>query len=482
MKPTTCCAVESASKFTPIEKEAFGAVSIGAYIIALGLIRLHFYERVLETAPPFEPLARYLSNDGSPSSRWTIIYGGLRGAIARGLNRNHREGAAEEALTTGREAEATIRKMHQVHPAMSTATRLVLQSLSLGSILFDAKQLVSAFDQSDGAMRILRTNKLRNPHHLAVVTLALSCHGRWSTAVGRMAEAVNGCQETMVHLFWVPVKLQKNLYEMHYRLLEGLLLRRRTYDVLEYYGDSWPLRDYAEATDVARECFNISPVHHGFLLGDCLSSQAWGFFNKDPDHPERPAKFELEALHRFDAYKDFQHPRAHFQAIRSLCMLTLYHATAGDLEASAKASEEALRRTRSSGYQLRRAILVEAAGWANDHGNFLFTLTQMEDGARLKAVAWRLRALLLEICIANGEDQSVFAAGFKAPTQGIQDDRKIAAAAHLETASLLPVSHANEESATTAIRDDEVSPSEGSITPTGKLESPPEVIPPVLLL
>lgn len=466
---------DPATNFSPIEKQAFGGVAIGTYIIALGLIRLGFYSRILENTPPVKPLAQLMSDDGSPSSRWTLIYAGIQGAIARGLVESSQQSAREEALAMGREAEAMVRRMHTAHPAMSTAMRLVLQLLSVGSILFQSKQLVSAFDQSDGAMRILRTNKLRDPHHHAVMTWALSCHGRWSTAVGRMPEALNGCQETQVHIFWVPSKLQKRLHAMHFRLLQGLLLRRRTYDVLEYWDESWPLSDYASVTDAARDCFKMSPVHHGFFLGDSLSSQAWGFYNKDLDHPGRPAKFELEALLRFDAYKDFQHPRAHFQAIRSLCMLTLYRATAGDLSGAAKACEEALNRTRSSNYQLRRAILVEAAGWANDHGNYLLTCGKMEDGARLKATAWKMRTLLLEICIANGEDQSVFAAGFKPPTYGIQDDRKVAQEAILGGLPDAPSPAENAEPVASILEEIQAPPSEGSLTPSGKLEPLPGV-------
>jgi tetratricopeptide (TPR) repeat protein len=405
------------------EREAFGGLLIGAHVASLALIRLKDFEQALLTARSAEPLARYMSKDGSPSTRWTLIYGGARGAIARGLMKDPREGAKEEGLATGREAEDIIRKMYKVHPAMSTATRLVLQIINLGTVLFESKELVSAFDQAEAAMQILRQNKLRDPHHLAVVTWALSCHGRWSTAVGRMAEAVNGNQETMVHIWWVPSKHRQRLTQIHVPVLDTLLLRRRTYDILENFGDPWPLGDYYKTTDNARDCFKISPIHNGFLLGDCLSSQAWAVFNKNPDYPEKPVKLELEALQRFDWYKDYQHPRAHFQAIRSLCMLTTYYATAGDLDKASEACEKALDRTRRANHTLRRAILVEAAGWVDEHGLRLIKDGRVEDGARLKATAWKLRSLLLEICVANAEDESVFSGGFRPPTQGVQDDR-----------------------------------------------------------
>ena len=415
--------VDSSARFSAPEREAFGGFLIGAHVAALALIRLKDFAQALLTARSAEPLARCMSNDGSPSSRWALIYGAVRGSIARGLVKDPREGAKEEGIAISREAEGIIRRMYKIHPAMSTATRLVLQIINLGTVLFESKELVSAFDQAEAAMQILRQNKLRDPHHLAVVTWALSCHGRWSTAVGRMAEAVNGNQETMVHIWWVPSKHRQRLTQMHIPVLDTLLLRRRTYDILETFGDPWPLSDYFKTTDSARDCFKISPVHYGFLLGDCLTSQAWAVFNKDPDHPEKAVKLELEALQRFDWYRDYQHPRAHFQAVRSLCMLTMYHTTAGDLNKASQACEDALDRTRRADYALRRAILAQAAGWADEHGLRLIKDGRVEDGAQLKSTAWKLRTLLLEICVANGEDEGIFSGGFRPPTQGVQDDR-----------------------------------------------------------
>lgn len=456
------------------EREAFGGLLIGVHVASLALIRLKDFEQALLMARSVEPLARYMSKYSSPSSRWTLIYGGIRGSIARALLKEPREGAKEEGLATGREAEDIVRKMYKVHPAMSTAIRFVLQIINLGNVLFESKELVSAFDQAESAMQILRQNKLRDPHHLAVVTWALSCHGRWSTAVGRMAEAVNGNQETMVHIWWVPPKHRERLTQIHVPVLDTLLLRRRTYDILENFGDPWPLSDYYKTTDNARDCLKISPVHNGFLLGDCLTSQAWAVFNKDPDNPEKAIKLELEALQRFDWYKDYQHPRAHFQAIRSLCMLTAYYATAGDLEKASEACKEALGRTRRADQTLRRAILVEAAGWADEHGLRLIRDDRIEDGARLKATAWKLRTLLLEICTTNGEDGNVFSGGFRPPTQGVHDDRNNVADI-AEALPLPPSPIAGGENAQITQTDDGKTVSEGTSTPTAALHPRPSM-------
>ncbi|KAF8320001.1 hypothetical protein DL93DRAFT_1920936 [Clavulina sp. PMI_390] len=393
----------SEATFPPLQKEVFGGVVITCYLVNLAFIRLSNWTPLKKNGEAMLEIANALSSHGNPSCKWTLVLAGVKSTMARGWSYVRPktmppDEAFERAFQLAQQAEDLMTAMHQAHPAITTTMRRVLALLSHGGVLWKAKRLTDAFEKAQQTMPLLRQNKPRDGHHCIFITWALSCFARWSTCLGKYPEGLNGCQEALVHNLWCPSEhLKDAILDMVWLPLEAILLRKRTFFILETRFRVWPLTDYAEATDKAREACIGGAFYNSFLLGDLLSSQAWAIFNKDPKRIKTPARLEQEAFHRFDMYRAFQHPRAHFQAIRSLAMLSLYRATTGNLAGARDACDEALQRIKEAELKVRFGAFIEVVVFVNDLSNHLLLDGRMEDGARLRATAWKIRELLITI-------------------------------------------------------------------------------------